>query len=179
MKRVLLMAVSCAILSAGPAGAFVVCDKPKPASAPMAPAVSVEAAWVREAPPQAEAMAGYMTLRNGGKEALKLLSAQSPQFKTVELHEVVTIDGMARMQEVKELLLPAGGTLVFEPGSTHIMLIGPKKSMAAGDKVSLTLRFSNGREIKSTLPVKARQASSHDHHEHHDHHHHDDGHHEN
>jgi copper(I)-binding protein len=156
MTRTFLAALLSAAFIATPALASSKPAQRNQATTPAVSAVVIEAPWVREAPPGAEAMAGYMTLRNTGKQALKLLSAKSPQFKSVELHEVITVNGMARMQEVKELLLPAGGTLAFEPGSTHIMLIGPKKPLVAGDKVHVTLRLSNGREVSSTLPVRAR-----------------------
>lgn len=175
MNRLSFAAILCVAFFATPVSAA---HHTAPAKAPSASAatapVVIENPWVREAPPGAEAMAGYMTLHNKGKQAVKVLFAKSPQFNKVELHEVVTVDGMARMQEVKELPLPAGGTLAFEPGSTHIMLIGPKKQLAAGDKVQVTLRLSNGREVSSILPVRARheqKTAPHDHHDHEGHHH--------
>jgi len=132
------------------------------------PAVIFEP-WVREAPPQASAMAAYMTIENVKKTPLKLVGARSPQFAKVEIHEIVTEDGMARMQEVKALTLAPGGKLVLEPGSTHVMLIGPKKPLPAGAPVELTLLWADG--SKTLIKTAVRPRDGHGHHDHEHHHH--------
>lgn len=126
--------------------------------------------WVREAPPQASAMAAYMTIENVKKTALKLTGARSPQFARVEIHEIVTENGMARMQEVKALTLAPGGKLVLEPGSTHVMLIGPKKPLPAGAPVELTLLWADGSKTLVKTAVRPRDGREH-HHDNHEHHH--------
>ncbi|MEB3196197.1 MAG: copper chaperone PCu(A)C [Candidatus Sericytochromatia bacterium] len=123
--------------------------------------------WVREAPPGASAMAAYMKIKNGGKAELKVTGAQSPQFKSVEIHEIVNADGMARMQEVKQLVVPAAGAVALEPGATHVMLIGPKKALAAGARVDLTLMLSNGKKLAIPMAVRPRGAQAAPAHEHH------------
>ncbi|MEB3329297.1 MAG: copper chaperone PCu(A)C [Candidatus Sericytochromatia bacterium] len=125
--------------------------------------------WVREAPPQASAMAAYMTIENVKKTPLKLTGARSPQFAKVEIHEIVTENGMARMQEVKALSIAPGGKLVLEPGSTHVMLIGPKKPLPAGAPVELTLLWAGGGKTLVKMAVRPREGHEHHHHDH-DHH---------
>jgi copper(I)-binding protein len=127
--------------------------------------------WVREAPPQASAMAAYMTLENVSKASLKLVGARSPQFAKVEIHEIVTDNGMARMREVKALTLAPGGKLVLEPGSTHVMLIGPKKPLPAGSPVELTLLWADGGKTLVKTAVRPRDGHHHDHDHDHEHHH--------
>jgi hypothetical protein len=126
--------------------------------------------WVREAPPQAAAMAAYMTVENASKAPLKLTGARSPQFAKVEIHEIVTENGMARMKEVKALTLAPGGKLVLEPGSTHVMLIGPKKPLPAGAPVELTLLWADGGKTLIKTAVRPRDGHEH-HHDDHEHHH--------
>jgi copper(I)-binding protein len=148
-----------------------------PAFALVGPAwtmVGVGDAWVREAPPTATAMAGYMTLSNPSKEALTLVGATSPQFGEVQMHEIVQENGMSKMQQVKALKLPAMGTLSFAPGSTHLMLMAPKKPLKAGEPVEIVLQWSPAGKttVKTAVRPRAAQPSAapaHDHsgHEHH------------
>lgn len=124
--------------------------------------------WVREAPPTAAAMAGYMTVVNPSKEALTLVGATSPQFGEVQMHEIVTEGGMTKMQQVKQLVVPAKGQLAFAPGSTHLMLMRPKKPLKAGDAVEIVLLWSPKGKTTVKTAVRGRSAASpapgHEHH---------------
>ncbi len=133
--------------------------------------VRTEDAWVREAPPSAAAMAGYMIVVNPSKETLTLVGATSPQFGEVQMHEIVTEQGMTRMQEVKQLVVPPKGRLAFAPGSTHLMLMAPKQPLKAGDPVEIVLRWSpKGKTTVKTsvrprnAPAASPAAGGHDHH---------------
>ena len=146
--------------------------------------VSVSGAWVREAPPTATALAGYMTIKNPLKRNLTLSGVKSPLFKEVQLHTVSTQDGMMRMTRVPSFTLAAGGTLTFKSGSSHLMLMGPKKALKGGDVVPLVLDFGKDGQRRLNVkvmahgqgpaPAGASPAPAHDHgHEHgHDGHHH-------
>ena len=134
-----------------------------PAAAIPGPAWSMahaEDAWVREAPPSAPAMAGYLTVVNPSKEALTLVGATSPQFGEVQMHEVVAVDGMMKMQQVKQLVVPAKGKLAFAPGSTHLMLMQPKKPLKAGDAVEIVLLWSPKGKTTVKTAVRGRNAAS-------------------
>lgn len=133
------------------------------AAAPAA-APAVTDAWVREAPPGATAMAGYLTVTNPTDKALTLTGGTSPQFREVQMHEVVEDNGMSHMVQVKQLAVPAKGTLAFAPGGTHLMLIGPKAPLKGGAPVQLTLTFAGGTKLVVKTAVKPREAGSHEHH---------------
>ncbi|MBF0610565.1 MAG: copper chaperone PCu(A)C, partial [Magnetococcales bacterium] len=70
--------------------------------------VKVVDPWVREAPPTSAVMAAYMGLENGGQAALHLVGVTSPLFAKVEMHQTVTKDGMAMMEPVQHMEVPAG-----------------------------------------------------------------------
>ena len=114
--------------------------------------VAVMDAWVREADVAAKANAGYFTLVNVGSEDLTLVAVESDAFSKVEMHEMAMVEGLMKMQRLEELLVPAGGSVSFEPGGKHLMLMGPQRDLRAGDALELTLRFKSGRQ--QNLPIK-------------------------
>jgi hypothetical protein len=59
------------------------------------------------------------------------------------------------MKRVTSVAVPAGGEVTFKPGSYHVMLIGLKKPLKAGDAVELHLRFEKAGTIDVNAPVRA------------------------
>ncbi|AZA11561.1 copper chaperone PCu(A)C [Corynebacterium gerontici] len=69
-----------------------------------------------------------------------------------ELHEVV--DGVMRQKE-GGYVIPAGESLVLEPGKEHMMVMGLKQPIKAGDKVNLTIELADGTSVEvSDVPVR-------------------------
>jgi copper(I)-binding protein len=106
--------------------------------------ISVNNAWVQEAPPSAEVLAGYMDLQNQSPQSQILLGARSTDFKSVMLHQTVTKEGMAHMNHSPQIEIKAESTLQFSPGGYHLMLMNPKKQLRQGDQVKITLEFQGG-----------------------------------
>lgn len=98
--------------------------------------------------------AAFMILTNNGKQARALVSATSSVSATVELHTHKLEDGMMRMRKVDKIDIRAGGMTELKPGGLHIMFIGLKKQLQAGDTVDLELVFDNGDTISVSAPVK-------------------------
>lgn len=121
--------------------------------------VRAEDAWVREAPPSAAAMAGYMTLVNPSGETLTLVGASSPQFGEVQMHVIVTDDdGLTKMQQVMKLEIAPKGKLAFAPGSTHLMLMQPKQPLKAGAPVEIVLQWAPKGKTTVRTSVRGRDA---------------------
>jgi periplasmic copper chaperone A len=120
---------------------FVACSNPEP---------EAENAWIREAPPGAQALAGYLQLRNGSTRERVLMKAESGDFGSVQFHRTAIQGEIARMMMESQVEVPAGGTVEFEPGGRHLMLLKPKRILASGDSVNITLTFMDG----FRLPVK-------------------------
>lgn len=120
----------------------------------------VDNAWIREAPPGATALAGYMTLHNDSDKERVLVGASSPAFGNVMLHRTVMENGMAKMVHQMAITIPAGGKVMFKPNDYHIMLMKPKQTLKAGDKVDITLEFKNGETMTVTHVVRAGKGGS-------------------
>jgi len=105
--------------------------------------VQIDDPWIKEAPPVARSLAGYMTLRNEGTETLSLVDVYAEGFGMAMFHESKMENGMAVMNHLDSLALAPGEAVSFEPGGLHIMLMKPEKALKAGDKVLVTLCFGD------------------------------------
>lgn len=115
--------------------------------------LTIEDAWIREAPPMAKTMGGFMVLNNPGSTDLHLVSAASPFFSRVMIHRTVIAEGVARMVHQLRVTLPAGQRIEFKSGSYHLMLMHPQRRFITGDHITVTLKFSDGDEIEHLFKV--------------------------
>ena len=100
--------------------------------------------------------AGYFVVRNNGKAADRLVGAACACAARVELHSHTVRDGVASMQPVTAVAVPAGGTAVFAPAGHHLMIMGLKQRLEAGTVVPLTLRFERAGAVQVPFFVTAR-----------------------
>ncbi|MEN8169107.1 MAG: copper chaperone PCu(A)C [Pseudomonadota bacterium] len=115
----------------------------------------VDNAWVREAPPGAMALAGYMKLHNHADVERVLIKAESPAFESVMLHKTVMEEEVSKMMHQHMVTIPANGMVSFEPNSYHLMMMKPKQALKSGDKVGVTLHFKNGGAQQVEYVVRA------------------------
>ena len=117
--------------------------------------VRIESAWIRAAPPRAAALAGYATLVNGGKQAHRIVAAESTAAGIVTFHESMMHGDMAMMRELKEVPIAAGARAELAPGGRHLMLMALKSALQAGDHVTITLTDETGCRIAGDFVVRA------------------------
>jgi copper(I)-binding protein len=120
--------------------------------------VLIRDGWVQEGPPSETITAAYMTIENRTGADIALRSASTEVAQTVELHKMELVDGIMKMHRVETIDVPAGGTAELKPGGYHLMVIGLKKELKEGNKVTITLEFSNDLRKTITIPVKPRSA---------------------
>jgi copper(I)-binding protein len=108
-------------------------------------------AWVRFAPATLKTHGGYLTISNHGAEPQELVGASSENYEMVMVHLSQVVDGVATMQHLESVEVPAGGKAEFKPGGLHLMLMGPKKPLEKGGMVPIRLTFRSG----ATLDVQA------------------------
>ena len=113
----------------------------------------IEKAWIRAAPPGATALAGYAIVRNPCAAPVAITDASSGEFVMGMIHETVVIDGLSKMRHLKSLPLPARGELLFAPGGRHLMLMHPKRQLKVGDKVKVSLKLADGRQVSAYFAV--------------------------
>lgn len=99
-------------------------------------------------------MAGFGTIENTCDAPVTIVSASSPAFADVSLHESRIENGISRMRALPEVIIPAKGRAVFEPGGKHLMLMDPTRALQAGDELEMTFKLKDGREISATFEVR-------------------------
>lgn len=114
----------------------------------------VENIWIREAPPTAKVLAAYMTLKNPTDQDIILICADSPTFKSIMFHKTEMVDGLAKMRRADEIIIPANSSFNLAPGGVHMMLMGKKSNLTAGDNVELNLIFKTIEDQIITATVK-------------------------
>ncbi|MBA2491875.1 MAG: copper chaperone PCu(A)C [Gammaproteobacteria bacterium] len=129
--------------------------------------LSVHNAWIREAPPTATALAGYLTIENHGVTPRKLIGAESAEFGSIELHKSIVKNGVASMVPKKSVSIPpAGGKVELRPNGCHLMMLAPTKPLRAGTQVTLTLKFNGDENVTTTMPVRNAGGTAMHHHHH-------------
>lgn len=116
--------------------------------------VTIHAPWVRGTVPMQQASGAFMQL--SADKTTRLVAAQSPVAKVVELHEMVMDNNVMKMRQVPGLDIVPGSTLNLKPGGFHIMLIELKQQLKGGDVVPITLVFEDTQTKKQfTQEVQA------------------------
>jgi copper(I)-binding protein len=116
-------------------------------SADDAPLVATDVV-VTEPRPGTQMTAGYLALSNNSAQPITITRVLSSEFASVEMHESVIEDGVARMYPLGELTVPDGGKVTFEPGGKHLMLTQP-----TADSDSVSLEFYAGEAVVLTVNV--------------------------
>lgn len=115
--------------------------------------------WTRAVAARAPTAAAYMTIRNAGSTADRLVGAETPQAGRVELHEMSLTDGIMRMRPIPEgIAIPPGQEVRLAPGGQHLMLVGPQGGFIQGARVPLTLVFERAGRVDVELAVEAAGA---------------------
>ena len=108
--------------------------------------------------PGGDNTAMYVTITNDGEADTALVGAESDVAGVIELHEVgAGDDGVMQMRPIEgqRIDLPAGQTVVLEPGGLHVMAIGVTRSLEIDDEVTFTLTLDDGCTVDVTAPVRA------------------------
>lgn len=113
--------------------------------------VRVEDARVRPTAPGQRVAGAFMKLTADAD--MVLVKGASPMAKRVELHFMRMDGGMMEMREMKKIDLPRDTTVSLEPGGIHVMLIGLKARIQAGDRVPLTLVARDAKGVRKPLTV--------------------------
>jgi len=128
---------------------------------PQAESIQIEDAYIRQAPPGAHATASFMVLQNPSEHDITLTSVESNLANVIELHAHTHKDGMMKMYQVKEIKVPAKGSVSLQPGGLHIMLIEPTDALKNAETGTIKLVFSDGSSKKITLPIRSMMHKMH------------------
>jgi copper(I)-binding protein len=123
-----------------------------PAEIPQGRAVT--AAWARAADSGATGGA-YLTIVNHDPVTVEVVSVATTLAASAEVHESMQHDGMSHMMPRTSVPIGARDSVVMTPGGLHVMLNQLTRTLAAGDSVPLTVRFSTGDSVLVRVPVRA------------------------
>ncbi len=70
------------------------------------------------------------------------------------MHKSEIREGMAHMKRQHQIVIPANGSLVMEPGGYHLMLFHPRQKLQEGDIVRMRFMFGSMQYVYVMLPVK-------------------------
>jgi copper(I)-binding protein len=121
-------------------------------------AVTIHDAWARASLGTAPNSAAYMTLETAGAELDRLVASSTPVAEKAQLHGHGMAGDVARMRPVDAVEVAPGTPTVLGPGGLHIMLIGLRQKLAAGDTIALTLVFEQAGEVTLEVPVRGMAA---------------------
>jgi periplasmic copper chaperone A len=138
------------------------------ASGAFAQSVKIENAWARATVPGQKTGSVYVDLTSAADSALVAIG--SPVAERAELHSMSMDGGVMRMRALPRIELPAGKTVKLAPGGMHVMLVGLKQPLKAGDKIPVTLSLQasgmSPTTLKLEIPVRAADAAAESAHKH-------------
>lgn len=97
--------------------------------------------------------ASYFTLSNNSDHQVVLTGAASPECGQLMLHQSMAQNGMAQMQMVQSIPVPAHRSVTFSPGGYHLMCMSPAATIKPGQQVPVTLRFQDASSVSAVFPV--------------------------
>lgn len=96
----------------------------------------------------------YMVLTNPGREPDALVAVRSDVAEKVELHRTTVENDVMRMEPVEQIEVPANGQVELKKGGLHVMLLGLKQELKAGDKFQAVLVLSKAGEVPVEVEVR-------------------------
>jgi copper(I)-binding protein len=118
--------------------------------------------WARATVSVQKVGAGYLTIRNEGQQADRLIGARSPIVPSIEMHtHEIDAQGVARMGQLEAIELPPGATVELAPGGMHLMLIGLSAPLREGEDFPLTLVFERAGEVEVRVDIEPLRGGLH------------------
>ncbi|NDW07650.1 copper chaperone PCu(A)C [Jiella pacifica] len=105
----------------------------------------------RPTSPGAKVGVGYVSIRNDGSKADRLIGGSATVAGRFEIHASSVEDGVARMRRVDDgIVVEPGATVKLASGGVHVMLLDLKQQIVKGQSFDGTLAF----ERAGTVPVR-------------------------
>ncbi len=122
--------------------------------------IIVDKAWARASILASRPGAAYLTIRNTGSAADRLLGATSSVAQSVMVHATDASGGTMRMRAVPSLEVGADSEVVLKPGGMHLMLMGLREKLVEGEQLTLVLTFERAGVIEVQVLVRSSTAKT-------------------
>lgn len=119
--------------------------------------LAVDNAWARATPGKSDIGAAYVTIHS--PTADRLVAASTPVAKKAELHTMEMSGMVMKMRPISSIDIPAGQSVSLAPGGMHIMLMGLKQPLKAGQSFPLSLTFAKAGTCTVNVAVEKVGAS--------------------
>lgn len=116
--------------------------------------VEIDGAYAMASIPNVPNSAAFFVIKNNSDKDIAITSANSDIAEKNELHTHIKENKMIKMMKIEKLVVPAKSSLELKSGGEHIMLMGLKKELKAGDEINLELSFSDGDKKSIKVPIK-------------------------
>ena len=117
--------------------------------------LSITQLWARPAPINGGNGAAYLSITNNGQQPDRLVSVSGEIAKQVQLHRMSMENNIMRMREIEGgIELPAGQTVRLSAGGMHIMMLGLRHPLKAGEHFALTLHFEHAGDVEVKVKVQ-------------------------
>lgn len=123
--------------------------------------IEIERAYARASIPNVPNSAAFFVIKNNSDKDIAITGANSDIAEKNELHTHIKENKMMKMMKIEKLVVPAKSSLELKSGGDHVMLMGLKKELKAGDEINLELSFSDGDKKKIKVPVKDLASTMH------------------
>lgn len=107
----------------------------------------IQQGWIRLLPGGMPMHAGFARIDNRCARPVTLVSARSPSYGSVEMHETRNVNGVMRMRELPALRIGPKDSATLKPGGMHLMLMDPVRALKAGDRIAIVFVLSDNREV--------------------------------
>ncbi len=118
----------------------------------------IDRPWTRATASGQKVAAGYLDIRNEGKQADRVVGASTPAAERIELHVVMMDGDVMKMRQVQAFDVPAGSKVELKPRGPHLMIVGIKRPFKKDERIPVTLRFEKAGEVAIELAVDAIDA---------------------
>ena len=94
----------------------------------------------------------YFTITNEGSEPQTMRAVDVAGATSALFHETSEWSGQVDMQELIQVPVPAGESVVFEQGGKHVMAMGLPDGLEPGGEIEVTISFVRGDKV--SFPVR-------------------------
>lgn len=124
-------------------------------------ALELNAPFARATLPNAPVAGGFLTIVNTGDTDDRLLGAEVAFAKEAQIHEMAMEGDVMKMRQHEDGLdIPAGETVVLEPGGYHLMFMGLSQALVEGETVPVELTFEQAGTVTVDLHIGAPAADA-------------------
>ena len=99
------------------------------------------------------ACAVYVSIFNNTSKDFSIESISTKVASKAEIHELETENEIIKMKKTENFLIKSKEQVFFQPGGTHLMLMGLKKKLDDGSSFNVEFSLNDGSQKKVSVMV--------------------------